>query len=99
MLAPRPQRATFSDCDSQLQTRAMEAFADSCAIPSTTHTVPAKNEGTPSMHGATPSAILRPRATPTATSFADLNSSADDSNSHTRSATTAPWHETKRLRS
>jgi hypothetical protein len=46
----------------------MGAFADSCAIPSTTHTVPARNGGTRSKHGATPSPTLQPSAPVTATS-------------------------------
>jgi hypothetical protein len=43
-----------------------------------------------------PSPILRPGTPPIATSFAVLDSLLDASNSHTRSATADPWHETKR---
>jgi hypothetical protein len=68
MLAARLTRARLSDCNFQLQLRPMGAFADSCAIPSTTHTVPARNEGTLSMNGATPSPTLQPSAPVTATS-------------------------------
>jgi hypothetical protein len=96
MLALRPNRVKPADCDSPLQTRAKEAHARWCAFPSTTHTVPARNEDTRSMYGATPSPILRPRTPPIATSCAVLDSLLDASNSHTRSATTGPWHETKR---
>jgi hypothetical protein len=96
MLALMPKRARPADCDSPLQTRAKEVFAVWCAVPSTTHTVPAQNEDPRSMYGATPPPILRPGAPPIATSFAVLDSLPDASNLHTRSATADPWHETKR---
>jgi hypothetical protein len=68
MLAARLTRARLSDRDFRLRSRPMGAFADSCAIPSTTHTVPARNEGTRSKHGATPSPTLQPSAPVTGTS-------------------------------
>jgi hypothetical protein len=68
MLAARLTRARLSDCDFRVQTRATERFSDSRAIPSTTHTVPARNEDTLSINGATPSPTLQASAPVTATS-------------------------------